>query len=322
MTGNKAGQGPLYLATGSSVYRIISPEAEPEKVFAAEAVHCVAAADELVVALDGGRMILLDGGERIVETGLDEPVESLLVLPDDPREVLIGTEGAHLYRLRGNAVQRIEAFDALDCRDRWHTPWGGPPAVRSIASTPDGWLYADIHVGSIMRSPDRGEHWEPVKPDLNEDVHQVATCPADANRVYANTAKAVFVSEDRGDSWEHRSGGLDDRYGRAIAVAPDDPDLLLATVSDGPHGDDVHGQLYRSEDAGRSWTHVREGFPASTRDNINTFHVALTPGGTGWAVVDDALYVGADRASAWREVRRLGEPIIMVAPARAASGPA
>ena len=38
-------------------------------------------------------------------------------------------------------------------RQSWYTPWAVRPAVRSLAHSGD-WVFADIHVGSIMRSPD------------------------------------------------------------------------------------------------------------------------------------------------------------------------
>ena len=87
-----------------------------------------------------------------------------------------------------------------------------------------------------MRSLDEGISWEPVTPELHKDVHQVATCPADDNRVYANTQNGVYVSTDRGNSWVNRIEGLPVRYGTAIAVHPTDPDLLIATVQKGPRG--------------------------------------------------------------------------------------
>ena len=60
--------------------------------------------------------------------------------------------------------------------------------------------------------------------------------PADDNRVYANTQNGVYVSADRGHSWENRIEGLPRRYGTTIAVHPTDPDLLIATVQNGPRG--------------------------------------------------------------------------------------
>ena len=188
------------------------------------------------------------------------------------------------------------AFDELACREEWYTPWGGPPAVRTFAKTQDGFCYADIHVGSIMRSPDEGISWEPVTPELHKDVHQVTTCPADDNRVYANTQNGVYVSADRGHSWEHRFHGLPRRYGTAIAVHPADPDLLIATVQNGPRGGGAW--LCRSENGGATWTHLNDQLTEST-DRISTGYIAFTSDGTAWAVIGKTLYIGKDRATDW-----------------------
>ena len=256
---------------------------------------------DVLIMADGGILLRSSDQERRLAPGIADPIESVLVTADRPGSLLLGTEGARLYRFSAadERAQAVRAFDVLPCRHTWHTPWGGPPALRSLAATPDGWIYADIHVGSIMRSTDRGETWEPVTPTLNEDVHQVTTCPAAPDRVYANTARGVYLSEDRGTSWLHRAKDLSERYGRAMVVHPGVPDCLLATVSDGPHGEDVHGQLYVSHDAGQSWRHVKDGFPASTHRNIDTFQVEFSSDGTAWAAVGRSLYRGLDQASRW-----------------------
>ncbi|MFP4052413.1 MAG: WD40/YVTN/BNR-like repeat-containing protein [Phycisphaerae bacterium] len=254
-------------------------------------------------------------GPIVVDADLGEPVACVLLLTEEHGlEALIGTEGAHLYRLKEGSIGRVEGFDELTVRSQWHTPWGGPPAVRSMAMSPDGTIYADIHVGSIIRSGDHGKNWEPVTPDLHQDVHQVATSAANAMRVYANTANGPWVSDDHGLTWAHRAEPLGNRYGRAVAVDPDDPDLMLATVSDGPHGDNVHGQLYRSEDAGRSWEQVADPFPESTPENINTHRLLFArPTRTEPALAlvanDTKLYAATDRAAAWRVLCELPEPI-------------
>ena len=156
---------------------------------------------------DGTLLVLSENDEKRIPTGIADPIASLLIVREDPLTLLIGTdEGAYVYRLVGEEgpAARVVAFDELECRKEWYTPWGGPPAVRTFAKTQDGFCYADIHVGSIMRSNDEGISWEPVTPELHKDVHQVATCPADDNRVYANTQNGVYVSTDRGHSWENR----------------------------------------------------------------------------------------------------------------------
>lgn len=295
----------MLIATAHQLFRLAGTEStSPTEVLRPAGGEIVAvheACPHSAVALSDGRMVLLGPDPpREIPTGIDQPITSVEVLAQNPPEVLVGTEGAHLYRWAGGEVRRVRAFDELRCRSRWHTPWGGPPAVRTLASAPQKWVYADIHVGSIMRSGDGGLSWEPVTPELDEDVHEVTTCPAAPQRVYANTARAVFVSEDRGRSWEDRGEGLDHRYGRAIAVCPSRPDRLLASVSDGPHGPDVHGQLHISEDAGLTWTHIDHGFPASTTCNINTGHLAWTWEATAWAAYETKLYARRRHDPCWR----------------------
>jgi photosystem II stability/assembly factor-like uncharacterized protein len=153
--------------------------------------------------------------------------------------------------------------------------------------------------------------WEPVTPDLHEDVHQVATSPQVDERVYANTANAVYLSDDRGKSWHHRSAGLPLVYGRAIAVHPQDPDCIMATVSRGPHGD-ARGRMYRTLDAGRSWDHVTDGFPESVPGNIDTFHIAFSPDGDAWAIVGSVLYRSRNAGRHWESFWDASEEIVMI----------
>ena len=295
---------------------------EPGVVYAGEGIRRVAdgGGGRVFAATERGEVLVVDGDSGVTAhpSGIDGAIDSMLVLDGEAGVLLLGTGEAHLYRAtlgRGVRVERVAAFDALECRSGWDTPWGGPPALRSMAATPDGWVYADIHVGSIMRSPDRGVSWEPVTPTLHRDVHEVATCPTAPERVYANTAAAVYVSRDRGDSWQHCGQGLGARYGRAMAVHPRNPDSMLAAVSDGPHGEHVRGGLFRSDDGGVTWEHVSDGFPASTRENIDTFHVQFDASGVPWASVGSTLYRGS-ASGRWGAHWRAPEPIVMLVRSR------
>lgn len=307
----------MILATKTAIYFLESDggEAEPDLLLQGPEIRRVAEGDRLVVAAlaDGGVMIL-DGDEvKKFQSGIGDRIDSLCIIKESPLDLILGTTPPHLYRLRGEEpADRIKSFDDLEVRSQWFTPWGGPAAVRSLASTREGWIYADIHVGSIMRSPDRGGMWEPVTPTLHVDVHEVATTPASDERVYANTYLSVYVSDDRGDTWEHRSNELDDRYGRGIAVNPVDPDMILCGVSDGPRGVDVHGQLYYTEDAGQSWTHITDGFPESTRMNIDTFHIAYAEEDTAWVVDSKSLLLSTDRGRTWTTHWEAPDEITMI----------
>ena len=302
----------MLILTEGAVFRAgeSAPQPQPVRVLEEAAVAVDASPSLAAAALPNGEIAVLgpEGAERL-DGGVEDEIHCLHVLREDPLTVLIGTEPAHLWRLeRGSSARRVESFDRLEVRDDWYTPWGGPPAVRSLARAGDD-VYADIHVGSIVRSADGGSSWAPVAPGLHPDVHQVAVCPAAPERVYANTAEAVFVSEDRGDSWRHRAAGLPHRYGRAIAVHPDDPDCLLASVSRGPRAEGT-GQLFRSDDAGRSWEHAAHGFPAASQDNVDTFHAAFDAAGAAWACVGERLYRSDDRGRGWSVAWRAPEPVL------------
>ncbi|MFC1804069.1 WD40/YVTN/BNR-like repeat-containing protein [Thermoproteota archaeon] len=289
----------MLLSTKTSLYHLYEDGSKaPESIYTSSDLRRVQEGDKRnVIALGDGRIIVQGSGEqKILDSGIKERIDSILVVKEDPLILLIGCTPPNLYRLvdNENNAQLISTFQELSVRDQWYTPWGGPAAVRSMDKTKDGWVYANIHVGSIMRSPDQGESWEPVEPTLHKDVHEVAASPINPERVYANTYLSVYVSDDRGETWSHRSGALRGRYGRGIAVHPTEPDVLLCGVSDGPSGGNVNGQLYWSENAGRNWVHVVDGFPDSTRRNIDTFHIKFA-GGFAWVSDDNTLYLSLDK---------------------------
>lgn len=267
-----------------------------------------------LVATAENSLIILEANEkRRLKTGIKDRIDSLCIVNEKPLDLLIGTTPPYIYRIsEENPAQRIKTFDDLEVRSQWYTPWGGPAAVRSIASTTEGWIYADIHVGSIMRSPDNGRTWDPVKPSLHKDVHEVSTTPASKRRVYANTFLSVYISDNKGDSWEHRFKDLNNRYGRGIAVNPGAPDTILCGVSDGPTGVDVHGQLYYTEDAGINWVHVTTGFPDSTKKNIDTFHIAYSEKDVAWVTDENILFMSTDRGKTWETHWKAPEEILMI----------
>jgi len=79
--------------------------------------------------------------------------------------LVVGTEGAHILTVTSDGVVgEVTSFDAVKGRDSWQNPAGRLPDLRSIAvSSADIW-FANVHVGGVWRSRDRGESWQNLIP--------------------------------------------------------------------------------------------------------------------------------------------------------------
>jgi len=214
--------------------------------------------------------------------------------------LLIGTERACLAWVKDGELDFVKSFDDVPERKEWYTPWGGPPDVRSLAVATDGTIYADVHVGWIVRSMDGGKTWKNLQEGLDIDVHQVAVHPHKPEIVFAATANGFYISRDHGNTFVRQGNGMPYYYQRACACFADE-DLYLVSTSRGPHGQ-ADALLYHSEDGGRKWS-AAKGLPGNISKNIDTFHI--TPIGEAKALViidDTALYETNDWGVNWREV--------------------
>lgn len=207
--------------------------------------------------------------------------------------VLAGTETARLVRVTDGAAEPLASFDDAPGRDRWYTPWGGPPAVRSLSTGSDGMIYANVHVGGIVRSHD-GADWQPTI-DVDVDVHQVlATDPA--GRVVAALGDAgVAVSDDSAGTWSIETDGLHATYCRAVAVSGD---TVLVSASTGPRGQ--RSALYQRTPDG-AIERCTDGLPDWFDGNIDTFWLATAGGHCAFAGPDGSLYESDDDGRSWRQ---------------------
>jgi hypothetical protein len=210
--------------------------------------------------------------------------------------VFAGTEEAHLLRLVGDdgTLAPVEAFGTVEGRETWFTPWGGPPAVRSIAQDLAGRLHANVHVGGIPRSVDAGASWAPTI-DIDADVHQVVAHPTEPDVVLAAGAVGLAVSVDGGSSWRIEREGLHATYARAVAVAGD---RILLSVSNGPRGG--RGAVYRTSlEPGSTFERCREGLPEWFDGNIDSGWLDARGSEVAFGTGDGEVFVSDDAGERW-----------------------
>lgn len=141
-------------------------------------------------------------------------------------------------------------------------------------------VYAGTEPSALFRSTDRGESFElvrglwdhPHRPEWQpgaggQAIHTVLPHPSDPRRVtVAMSTGGVYRTTDGGKSWEPANRGIKaefmpdevsfPEYGQCVhkaARSANDPDVLYAQN---------HGGVYRSDDAGDSWTSIAAGLPA------------------------------------------------------------
>jgi hypothetical protein len=205
--------------------------------------------------------------------------------------ILVGTAEARLFRVAGEAVEAVSAFDQVGERSEWFTPWGGPPDTRSISEDGDA-VYVNVHVGGILRSDDQGATWQPTI-DIHTDVHCVLARP---ENLLAACAEGLAASHDRGRSWTMRSDGLHAGYCRGVAVCGD---TVLLTASTGPGG--RRSAIYRGGLKGGSFERCTAGLPEWFDDNIDSLCLDALPEGSvaAFGTADGEVFTSIDGGKTW-----------------------
>ncbi|HYT30692.1 MAG TPA: MoaD/ThiS family protein [Actinomycetota bacterium] len=197
-------------------------------------------------------------------------------------------------------------------------------------------LWAGVAPAALFRSDDGGATWtlneglwnEPSRKDWQPGfgglcLHSICPWPDDPSRIAIGiSAAGVWLSEDGGGTWRRGNAGLVARYlpeearegATSLCVhnmhrAPLQPDTLFMQF---------HGGVYRSDDAGESWTDIGTntglpsdfGFPMviDPHDPDRAFVIPLTADRD--RVTPDgqvAVYETRDRGSSW-EARTDGLP--------------
>ncbi len=248
------------------------------------------ARSDLWAVLDGSQIWHAAGTEWRHVVDLDRLRATCLASIDE--DVFVGSSEARLFRIVGEVLEPVSAFDGAEGRATWYTPWGGPPDTRSIANWDDD-IYVNVHVGGILRSRDRGETWTPTI-DVEADVHQVTTAEG---LVLAACAGGLAASTDGGTTWSLRTEGLEARYSRAVAVCGQS---VLISSSNGPRGG--RAAVSRADLAGGTFERCLAG-PGWFDDNIDSSCLDALPDGpfAAFGTSDGRVYASTDAGSTWDE---------------------
>jgi photosystem II stability/assembly factor-like uncharacterized protein len=273
----------------SRIQALVAHPKEPHTVFAGGDTG-------LFMSRDGGA-----GWERVGAEGALPTIWSLAIDPVDPDTLFAGTRPAGVWRSRdgGRQWKKLAVDIARECSI-------GTPFVTGVAVDPDDhrMVWAGVEIDGVFRSRDGGDTWTHLKGGLYDpDIHAVAVAPTTPKRIYASTAREMFVSGDLGDTWEPLA--IKEKwplpYARGMAVKPDDPRVLYAGCGETTTGE--AGHVLRSTDFGATW----QILPLPVKANATVWGLATHPADPGRILaftLFGEVYVSDDSGAAWRKIAR------------------
>ena len=283
----------ILIGTDAGLWRLGEGGIEPVDAFAAHEVIALARDGARTWALVDGRTVWAVGPDSRWQKKASVEGPAATCLAPTPDGLLVGTDEARLLRLADGKLSRLEAFERVEGRDEWYTPWGDPAAVRSIAVAADGTIHVNVHVGGVARSRDGGRSWQPTV-DVEADVHQVIAHPTRAEVVLAAAYEGFGVSRDGGDTWAFVTEGMHALYARGIAIADD---VVFVSASKGPGGS--RAALYRKPlDGAGAFERCHDRLPWFN-DNIDTACVQAAGPVVVFGTEDGRVFLSSDRGQSW-----------------------
>jgi photosystem II stability/assembly factor-like uncharacterized protein len=188
----------------------------------------------------------------------DRWVWDVVLHPNDPKTLYVGTEPPMLYLSRdnGKTFKAFEGIERLPSRPSWkffYEPFYGGH-IHGIALHPKRpeRIFAGVEHGALIYSHDHGKTWH--KALVGHDLHRIALDPTNPDRVFAGTGEGLFISATAGQTWQ-AVPTLKDKYVHGISFDPRAVHRVYV------YAGEAGSPLYRSDDGGRSFVPIGKGLP-------------------------------------------------------------
>jgi photosystem II stability/assembly factor-like uncharacterized protein len=255
------------------------------------------------------------------QQGLEcDAVCSLVAGSGASARIYAGTEPASVFVLDDGAHEwhELEGFKALEEAEEWRGYGDRRAHVQTLESDPhaETRLYAGVEVGGAYASDDTGRSWAPMDDGLYEDVHQLAVDPRTGSRLYAATGGGLYLSRNRGLSWERHPDEIGSLHATALLAKADRAGktlLYLATADGIPSTWTRRGaraRLHVSRDAGATWKEASVGAQRFRKDAYTVLAAdPEDPEGAFIATAGGDIYHGSRGGEYWIRIHHSPDAI-------------
>lgn len=280
---------------------------------------------QIQVSDDLGRTWRATSGAHFAEDD-DASVERVwqLVRGTEDGVVWAGTEPGAVFRSvdGGETFALEQALWDHPHRPEWDAGFGGQ-AFHTILPHPSdpASVTVAISTGGCYQTSDGGASWEPRNsgiraeflpegqqyPEFGQCVHKIARHPDRPERLFLQNHGGVYRSDDHAATWDYIGDGLPADFGFPVVVDPNDPDtvyLFPLGAGDGRYPPDAQAAVWRSTDAGESWSPLTAGLPGNffvgvMRDAMCTD--GADPTGLYFGARNGAVWHSADAGATWAQ---------------------
>ena len=235
-----------------------------------------------------------------------------------PAEIYVATASGGIFKSSNEGVSWTSVFDRS----------GGMLSIGAVAVAPSnhsvvwaGTGEADNRQSSswgdgVYRSPDGGATWQKMGLEETRHIGRIAIHPDDAGTVYvaavghlwgSNRERGLFKTTDGGSTWK-RVLYRDEHTGATdVAIDRSNPNVVFAALYQrqrkgwGFNGGGPGSGIFRSTDAGATWTELKNGLPRGDKGRIG---LAISPVDhrVVYAVVEaeqGGIYRSSDQGDTW-----------------------
>lgn len=160
----------------------------------------------------------------------------------------------------------------------------GKTAVRVIASSKSGQLYAGTWLYGVFKSTNDGDSWSKVSNAF--DVYDII---ADSlGHIFVVCVDGVYRSTDQGSTWDLKNNGMSAH--NMNGISKNHKGELFATT--------WSGQIYKSTNSGDSWTTANTSMSVKYIADI----IFDSTTGVGFAATDSGVYFSSDDFNTWNNL--------------------